>query len=111
MRSYRNELSIQIASTACLYNLTKCGWLENYKTDNISQILMSEVVELTLNAMELFPSCFQLQKNALLTLCNDSILQVHFKIFVKFIYRKKQKSTMNLFFYFFFFSRLGNKNG
>lgn len=81
MRRYSTHYTIQLASTACLYNLTKSGWLEKYTLDSVPQILMSEVVELTMNAMEKFEHQFQLQKNALLTLCNDRILQVSVEIY------------------------------
>ncbi|GLH07966.1 Protein zer-1 homolog [Gryllus bimaculatus] len=59
-----------IFTTACLYNLTK-GDLA-YK---IHPKILKRVVELTLTAMETFPNHYQLQKNTLLTLCSDRILQ------------------------------------
>lgn len=85
-----------MAATACLYNLTK-GELAN----RVHPSILKDVVELSLDAMETFPShfqvslvgfpskqllpCysililsnthpFQLQKNTLLTLCSDRIL-------------------------------------
>lgn len=76
MRLYRNNASIQLASTACLYNLTKWGLNDDNNPNIIPQKLLVEAVSLTLDAMESFPNNFQLQKNALLTLCNDRILQV-----------------------------------
>lgn len=59
-----------MAATACLYNLTR-GELSK----NLHPSLLSKGVSLTLYAMQNFPGEFQLQKNALLTLCSDRILQ------------------------------------
>nr|KAG5711819.1 hypothetical protein BaRGS_023583 [Batillaria attramentaria] len=59
-----------MAATACLYNLTK-GELG----PKIHPACLQQVVDLTLQAMENFPNHQQLQKNALLTLCSDRILQ------------------------------------
>ncbi|XP_044764036.1 protein zyg-11 homolog B-like [Coccinella septempunctata] len=60
---------VQMAATACLYNLTK-GELSK----NIHPNLLSKGINLTLNAMTNFPKEYQLQKNSLLTLYNDRIL-------------------------------------
>lgn len=76
MKTYRNIFNLQVYCTACLHNLTKYGVKDEYSSDNISSALLSTVVERTLDAMEAFPAHSQLQKNALLTLCNDRILQV-----------------------------------
>lgn len=59
-----------MAATACLYNLTR-GDLSK----NIHPKALSKGVNLTLFAMKTFPKEFQLQKNSLLTLCSDRILQ------------------------------------
>lgn len=75
MKTYRNIFNLQVYCTACLHNLTKYGVKDEYSSDNISSALLSTVVERTLDAMEAFPAHSQLQKNALLTLCNDRILQ------------------------------------
>ncbi|XP_066996742.1 protein zyg-11 homolog B isoform X2 [Anabrus simplex] len=64
------QFGVQMAATACLYNLTK-GDLAH----KIHPKILKRVVELTLNAMETFPNHYQLQKNTLLTLCSDRILQ------------------------------------
>lgn len=70
MQRHSKVLVIQMAATACLYNLSK---------SNLGQQIhpkwLKQVVELTLNAMENFPTHQQLQKNTLLTLCSDRILQ------------------------------------
>lgn len=59
-----------MAATACLFNLSK---------GNLGQKLhpkvLGEIVEADLNAMETFPQHQQLQKNVLLTICSDRILQ------------------------------------
>jgi len=70
MRKHSKIIGIQMAATACLYNLTK-----NKLGEKIHPKKLKKVVDVTLNSMELFPSHQQLQKNALLTLCSDRILQ------------------------------------
>ena len=70
MRLHPNEFPIQKAATACLYNLIK-GELGQ----KIHPHALQQVVHLTLAAMENFPNHLQLQKNTLLTLCSDRILQ------------------------------------
>ncbi|XP_022109768.1 protein zyg-11 homolog B-like [Acanthaster planci] len=70
MKSHPHHLGVQMAASACLYNLTK-----HHLADSIHVSDLSEMVHLTLDAMEAFPSQQQLQKNALLTLCSDRILQ------------------------------------
>ncbi|KAK7864900.1 hypothetical protein R5R35_001989 [Gryllus longicercus] len=70
MMLHTQQFGVQMAATACLYNLTK-GDLA-YK---IHPKILKRVVELTLTAMETFPNHYQLQKNTLLTLCSDRILQ------------------------------------
>ncbi|XP_018322047.1 protein zyg-11 homolog B-like isoform X2 [Agrilus planipennis] len=70
MAAHPNKFGVQMAATACLYNLTRG---ENSK--HIHPKLLSRGVNLTLSAMEHFPGDYQLQKNSLLTLCSDRILQ------------------------------------
>ncbi|KAL0277796.1 UNVERIFIED_CONTAM: hypothetical protein PYX00_004958 [Menopon gallinae] len=70
MALHPTQFGVQMAATACLYNLTK-GEL----AEKIHPSVLKEVVELTLTAMENFPDHYQMQKNTLLTLCSDRILQ------------------------------------
>ncbi|XP_011312713.1 protein zyg-11 homolog B isoform X2 [Fopius arisanus] len=70
MRAHPDEFRVQMAATACLYNLTK-GELAMRIHPNI----LKQIVDLTLVAMESYPNHYQLQKNTLLTLCSDRILQ------------------------------------
>ncbi|GIY01943.1 protein zyg-11 homolog B [Caerostris darwini] len=70
MKAFPTALGIQMAATACLYNLTK-GQL----SDKIHPNWLRKIVEYTLLSMENFPNQLQLQKNALLTLCSDRMLQ------------------------------------
>ncbi|KAK7100174.1 hypothetical protein V1264_023165 [Littorina saxatilis] len=70
MKNHPRQLGVQMAATACLYNLTK-GELG----PKLHPSCLLQVVGLTLDAMENFPNHQQLQKNALLTLCSDRILQ------------------------------------
>ncbi|GFT51966.1 protein zyg-11 homolog [Nephila pilipes] len=70
MKAFPLALGIQMAATACLYNLTK-GSLSN----KIHPNWLRKIVECTLLSMENFPNQLQLQKNALLTLCSDRMLQ------------------------------------
>lgn len=71
MAAHPTKFGVQMAATACLYNLTR-GELSKH----IHPKLLSKGVNLTLNAMDQFPDEYQLQKNSLLTLCSDRILQV-----------------------------------
>ncbi|GFQ78435.1 protein zyg-11 homolog B [Trichonephila clavata] len=70
MKAFPLALGIQVAATACLYNLTK-GSLNT----KIHPNWLRKIVECTLLSMENFPNQLQLQKNALLTLCSDRMLQ------------------------------------
>ncbi|KAK4877940.1 hypothetical protein RN001_010446 [Aquatica leii] len=70
MAAHSSKFGVQMAATACLYNLTR-GELSKH----IHPKLLSKGVNLTLNAMAQFPNEYQLQKNSLLTLCSDRILQ------------------------------------
>lgn len=79
MRKHTKVIGIQMAATACLYNLTK-GKI----ADKIHPKWLGKVVDATLLAMETFPNHQQLQKNTLLTLCSDRILQDVVSIFFLF---------------------------
>lgn len=70
MKLHPRTLGVQMAATACLYNLSKAELGQK-----IHPCCLKEIIELTLKAMENFPNHQQLQKNALLTLCSDRILQ------------------------------------
>ncbi|KAK3092105.1 hypothetical protein FSP39_025250 [Pinctada imbricata] len=70
MKTHLKQIGVQMAATACLYNLTK-----GEVGPRVHPACLKEVVNLTLTAMENFPNHQQLQKNALLTLCSDRILQ------------------------------------
>ncbi|KAI4503158.1 hypothetical protein M0802_002202 [Mischocyttarus mexicanus] len=70
MREHPEEFRVQMAATACLYNLTK-----GESAVLIHPSILKQIVDLTLTAMESFPTHYQLQKNTLLTLCSDRILQ------------------------------------
>ncbi|XP_064477027.1 protein zyg-11 homolog B-like [Ornithodoros turicata] len=70
MGEHSKVLGIQMAATACLYNLSK-----STLGQKIHPHWLRKIVMLTLAAMENFPRHQQLQKNTLLTLCSDRILQ------------------------------------
>ncbi|KAK2723083.1 protein zyg-11 homolog B-like [Artemia franciscana] len=70
MSLHPSKVSIQMAATACLYNLSK-GELGQ----KVHPHVLQDVVSNTLSAMETYPKHQQLQKNTLLTLCSDRILQ------------------------------------
>ncbi|KAK3611985.1 hypothetical protein CHS0354_011644 [Potamilus streckersoni] len=70
MKNHPRQIGVQMAATACLYNLSK-----SEVGQKVHPSCLKEIVNLTLHAMENFPSHQQLQKNALLTLCSDRILQ------------------------------------
>ncbi len=67
---YRTVFAVQMAATACLYNLSKAEVGAKLHTK-----ILGDIVEVDLNAMEEFPQHQQLQKNVLLTICSDRILQ------------------------------------
>ncbi|XP_042238595.1 protein zyg-11 homolog, partial [Homarus americanus] len=69
MNTHSSQSSIQLAGTACLYNLTK-----GQVGEQIHPHILRDVVHTTLTAMNNFPTHAQLQKNGLLTLCCDRIL-------------------------------------
>ncbi|XP_053655723.1 protein zyg-11 homolog B [Cherax quadricarinatus] len=69
MNTHSTQSSIQLAGTACLYNLTK-----GQMGEQIHPHILRDVVHTTLTAMNNFPNHSQLQKNGLLTLCCDRIL-------------------------------------
>ncbi|XP_043248975.1 protein zyg-11 homolog B-like isoform X1 [Colletes gigas] len=70
MKENLHEAHVQIGCTACLYNLSKGEF-----AIMIHPSILKEVVELTMVAMESYPTQHRLQMNTLLTLCSDRILQ------------------------------------
>ncbi|XP_017762696.1 PREDICTED: protein zyg-11 homolog B-like [Eufriesea mexicana] len=70
MREYPQEVHVQVPCTACLYNLTKGEF-----SIMIHPSILKQVVELTMIAMEFYPTNYRLQMNTLLILCSDRILQ------------------------------------
>lgn len=70
MREHPQEVRVQVPCTACLYNLTKGEF-----AIKIHPSILKQVVELTMIAMESYPTNYRLQMNTLLTLCSDRILQ------------------------------------
>jgi len=69
-REYPTVFQIQMAATACLFNLSKPDL-----GAKIHPKILKEIVKTDLDAMETFPQHQQLQKNVLLTICSDRILQ------------------------------------
>lgn len=69
MEAHPEKFGVQMAATACLYNLTRSD-----QAKHMHPRTLRRAVVLTMNAMECFPLEFQLQKNSLLTLCSDHIL-------------------------------------
>ncbi|XP_031826314.1 protein zyg-11 homolog B [Nomia melanderi] len=70
MKEHPHEVRVQLACTACLYNLSKGEF-----AIMIHPSILKQVVELTLVAMESYPTNYQLYMNTLLILCSDRILQ------------------------------------
>lgn len=70
MREHPQEVRVQVPCTACLYNLTKGEF-----SIMIHPSILKQVVELTMIAMECYPTNYRLQMNTLLILCSDRILQ------------------------------------
>ncbi|XP_051989423.1 protein zyg-11 homolog isoform X2 [Xyrauchen texanus] len=71
MRHHTKSLHVQLVATACVVNLTTMELVLGMPLH-----LMGTVVQQLLTAMKNFPNHQQLQKNCLLTLCSDHILQV-----------------------------------
>merc|ERR1719193_1549766 len=69
-KEYPTVFPIQMAATACLFNLSK-----SELGAKIHPKILREIVKADLDAMETFPQHQQLQKNVLLTICSDRILQ------------------------------------
>ncbi|XP_051511189.1 protein zyg-11 homolog isoform X1 [Myxocyprinus asiaticus] len=70
MKNHPATLNVQLAASACLFNLTKQDL-----AFGIPVRLLGKVTQLLLEAMKTFPNHQQLQKNCLLSLCSDRILQ------------------------------------
>nr|XP_034959130.1 protein zyg-11 homolog B-like [Zootoca vivipara] len=70
MRNHPLNLPVQLAGSACVFNLTKQDLAAGMPVR-----LLADVTHLLLKAMEHFPNHQQLQKNCLLSLCSDRILQ------------------------------------
>ncbi|KAJ1170241.1 hypothetical protein NDU88_002122 [Pleurodeles waltl] len=70
MRNHPSNLPVQLAASACVFNLTKQDLAAGMPVK-----LLADVTHLLLAAMEQFPNHQQLQKNCLLSLCSDRILQ------------------------------------
>lgn len=70
MQSHPSSLQVQLVATACVFNLTTQDLAEAMPVP-----LLSSTVTQLLLAMKTFPSHTQVQKNCLLALCSDYILQ------------------------------------
>ncbi|CAG01679.1 unnamed protein product, partial [Tetraodon nigroviridis] len=87
MKNHPATLNVQLAASACVFNLTKQDLAAGMPVR-----LLSTVTQLLLEAMRTFPNHQQLQKNCLLSLCSDRILQevpfnrasLHSLLFVRF---------------------------
>jgi Zyg-11 family protein len=63
MEAHPGLISVQMAATACLYNLTKGDLVHK-----IHRSILKQVVDLTLTAMEKFPSHYRV--STILNLCS-----------------------------------------
>ncbi|KAM3866052.1 protein zyg-11 homolog [Diretmus argenteus] len=70
MQSHLTSLNVQLVATACVFNLTTQDLAEAMPVH-----LLSTTVTQLLRAMKNFPNHQQVQKNCLLALCSDYILQ------------------------------------
>ncbi|KAL1279771.1 hypothetical protein QQF64_014371 [Cirrhinus molitorella] len=71
MRHHTDSLHVQLVASACVFNLTVQELVLGMPLR-----LLGNVIQQLLTAMKNFPNHEQLQKNCLLTLCSDHILQV-----------------------------------
>ncbi|XP_070563136.1 protein zyg-11 homolog [Ptychodera flava] len=69
MKNYPSSLGIQMAGSACLYNLTKYELSEG-----IHVSVLKKLIDIILDAMATFPERGQLQNNCMLVLRNERIL-------------------------------------
>ncbi|CAH8667369.1 unnamed protein product [Dicrocoelium dendriticum] len=69
MRLHMRRMEMILAGTAVIYNLTR-----SEQSRQLPLELLNRVVRMTLTAMEKYHMNRQLQKNCLLTLCNDTVL-------------------------------------
>lgn len=69
MSAHSNSQAIRMASSACIYNLTRSP-----NTELIHVKYLTQIVQAIMNVMTNFPDHQQLHKNCLLTLCSDRIL-------------------------------------
>uniref|UniRef100_A0A671QFB6 Protein zyg-11 homolog n=1 Tax=Sinocyclocheilus anshuiensis TaxID=1608454 RepID=A0A671QFB6_9TELE len=70
MKNHPATLNVQLAASACVFNLTK-----QELAFGMPVRLLGNITQLLLEAMKTFPNHQQLQKNCLLSLCSDRILQ------------------------------------
>ncbi|XP_038124608.1 protein zyg-11 homolog isoform X2 [Cyprinodon tularosa] len=70
MQSHPESLHVHLVATACVFNLTKQDMAEDMPVR-----LMSSTVTQLLHAMKTFPNQQQVQKNCLMALCSEYILQ------------------------------------
>uniref|UniRef100_A0AAQ6A8D9 Protein zer-1 homolog-like C-terminal domain-containing protein n=1 Tax=Amphiprion ocellaris TaxID=80972 RepID=A0AAQ6A8D9_AMPOC len=70
MQSHPTSLHVHLVATACVFNLTTQDLAEA-----MSVSLLSSTIAQLLYAMKTFPNHHQVQKNCLLALCSDYILQ------------------------------------
>ncbi|XP_076873313.1 protein zyg-11 homolog [Brachyhypopomus gauderio] len=70
MKNHPTTLNVQLAASACVFNLTKQDLAFGMPVR-----LLASVTQLLLEAMKTFPNHQQLQKNCLLSLCSDRVLQ------------------------------------
>lgn len=70
MQSHPNSLLVHLVATACVFNLTTQDLAEAMPVS-----LVSSTVTQLLHTMKTFPNHQQVQKNCLLALCSDYILQ------------------------------------
>uniref|UniRef100_A0A915KQJ6 Protein zer-1 homolog-like C-terminal domain-containing protein n=1 Tax=Romanomermis culicivorax TaxID=13658 RepID=A0A915KQJ6_ROMCU len=70
LAAHRSNLSVQMAGTACLYNLCREDRAQVFHPS-----VIRDIVDCCITATEHVPITLQLHKNVWLTLCNDYILQ------------------------------------
>ncbi|KAF6719741.1 zyg-11-like protein [Oryzias melastigma] len=70
MKSHPSSLQVHLVATACVFNLTTQDLAEAMPVT-----LISSAIAQLLHAMKTFPNHQQVQKNCLLALCSDYILQ------------------------------------
>lgn len=72
MHAHKLSQSVQLAATSCIFNLT---WQKLHLKPCIPSYILTQIINTVLNTMAHFPNTYNLQKNCLLMLRNETLLK------------------------------------